>query len=220
MFEKNPYEKDETLDIPDFVEDRTTTNSESIDMSIFKMSDDELYDDVEETEESYQEKAPRGSRSNTSLVLCLIIIGLLLITTVASLIYAFKQYSAYVKANTSYLQVLANEETYKKQLAEKDATIEALNRQIEENAGRKEETAGTMTYEITDGPVVFRKKPTRDRDDDTLFNNKHEANNGEKFQVLEVVKGTDDPDYSYARVGDNIYFCIGNSEETYARKVN
>ncbi len=220
MFEKNPYEKDETLDIPDFVEDKTTTNSESIDMSIFKMSDDELYDDVEENEEDYREVKPRTGRSNTSLVLCLIIIALLLITSVASLIYAFKQHSAYVKVNTSYLQVLANEETYKKQLAEKDATIEALNQQIANNTGKKDDTAGTMTYEITDGPVVFRNKPTRDRDDETMFNGKHEASNGERFQVLEVVKGTDDPDYSYARVGDNIYFCIGNSEETYAKKVN
>ncbi|MBQ6478403.1 MAG: hypothetical protein IJI44_03435 [Erysipelotrichaceae bacterium] len=222
MFEKNPYEKDETLDIPDFVEDRTSTNSESIDMSIFKMSDDELYDDAEENEENYRDAKQKGPRKgSTSLVLCLIIIALLLITSVASLIYAFKQHSAYVKANTSYLQVLANEETYKKQLAEKDATIEALNQQIANNSsGKKDEAAGTMTYEITDGPVVFRTKPTRDRDDDTLFNNKHEANNGEKFQVFEVVTGTDDPDYTYARVGDNIYFCIGNSQETYAKKVN
>ena len=220
MFEKNSYEKDETLDIPDFVEDRTSTSSESIDMSIFKMSDDELYDDEEENDESYQETRPRTGRSNTSLVLCLIIIALLLITSVASLIYAFKQHSAYVKANTSYLQVLANEETYKKQLAEKDATIEALNQQIANNTGKKEDTAGTVTYEITDGPVVFRNKPTRDRDDDTMFNGQHQAYNGEKFTVLEVVTGMDDPDYTYARVGDNIYFCIGNSEEKYAQKVN
>lgn len=220
MFGKNPYEKDETLDIPDFVEDRTTTNSESVDMSIFKMSDEELYDDEENNDDSYREVKPRRAGSNTSLVLCLIIIGLLLITSVASLIYAFKQHSAYVKANTNYLQVLANEETYKKQLAEKDATIEALNQQIANNPGKKEETAGTVTYEITDGPVVFRSRPTRDRDDDTLFNGKHEAVNGDRFQVLEVVTGTDDPDYTYARVGDGIYFCIGNSVETYAQKVN
>ena len=103
MFEKNPYEKDETLDIPDFVEDKTTTNSESIDMSIFKMSDDELYDDAEENEEEYREVKPRTGRVNTSLVLCLIIIALLLITSVASLIYAFKQHSAYVKANYRFL---------------------------------------------------------------------------------------------------------------------
>ena len=83
MFEKNPYEKDETLDIPDFVEDRTSTNSESIDMSIFKMSDDELYDDEEENDESYQETRTRTGRSNSSLVLCLIFIALLLITSVA-----------------------------------------------------------------------------------------------------------------------------------------
>ena len=47
MSNKNPYEKQQELDIPDFVEDKTNSDS-SIDMSIFKMSDDELYDDVTE----------------------------------------------------------------------------------------------------------------------------------------------------------------------------
>ena len=50
MTRKNPYEnQDETIDIPDFVEDKTKTESSTVDMSIFKMSDDELYDDVDET---------------------------------------------------------------------------------------------------------------------------------------------------------------------------
>ena len=41
MTNKNPYERQgkEELDIPDFVEEKTA-GSDSIDMSIFKMSDD------------------------------------------------------------------------------------------------------------------------------------------------------------------------------------
>ena len=59
MTRKNPYEnQDDTLDIPDFVEDKTRTDSASVDMSIFKMSDDELYDDDEQNEENEQRGDP------------------------------------------------------------------------------------------------------------------------------------------------------------------
>ena len=48
---------DETLDIPDFIEDKTITDSStSVDMSIFKMSDDELYDDAETAEDEEDEE--------------------------------------------------------------------------------------------------------------------------------------------------------------------
>ena len=54
MTGRNPYEKQEELDIPDFVEDKTNSDS-SIDMSIFKMSDEELYDDVTDDNLQYED---------------------------------------------------------------------------------------------------------------------------------------------------------------------
>ena len=79
MTRKNPYEKGtQELDIPDFVEDKTSTSTDStsIDMSIFKMSDDELYDDVEAEDyaEDYDEKPKKKRKANSSMVLALIII--------------------------------------------------------------------------------------------------------------------------------------------------
>ena len=71
MTKKNPYEnQEETLDIPDFVEDKTSEGSGTVDMSIFKMSDDELYDDVpEETEEETENKPVRKKKKGNGLLI-------------------------------------------------------------------------------------------------------------------------------------------------------
>ena len=91
---------DKTLDIPDFVEDKTKTDS-SVDMSIFKMSDDELYDDdsEERSTEDYDEDdddelRPRRKKGNGPLIICLIIIFLLLALCAGALFYGLKQHQA------------------------------------------------------------------------------------------------------------------------------
>ena len=228
MTNKNPYLKDtDDLDIPDFVEEKTRSDSSSIDMSIFKMSDDELYDDTSDQtrvygEEDYddEENAPkRKKKGNGSLVLCLIIIFLLMALLAGAGFYALKQHQAYVKANTAYLQMQANEANYKKQIADQQATIENLNKQIEElkNSAKGE---GNIVYEIIDGPISFRTGPSRDSDE-TTYNGKDVASNGEKYKVIEVVADEDpDEDLKWAKVAENVYFCIGTSEEDWAKKTN
>ena len=224
----NPYERrndDDTLDIPDFVEDKTSTSTDSsVDMSIFKMSDDELYDDAtndEVEDDDFDDLKPKKKKKgNAPLIICFVIIFILLGLCAGAAIYAIKQRQAYVKVNTQYLQVLANEEAYKKQIAEKDATIEALNKQIEalQNAG-SQGGEGKLVYEITDGPITFRKEPTSDAEK-TTFNGKGQAETGEKFNVIEVVADKDVKDGpSWAKVADNIYFCIGENS-AWAKQVN
>ena len=226
MTNKNPYEKKgEELDIPDFVEEKTL-GSDSIDMSIFKMSDDELYDDPtgdtkvysDDDDDDFDEKPKRKKKGNGSLILCLIIIFLLLASLAGLGYYAFKQHQAYVKANTSYLQMQANEANYKKQIADQATTIETLNKQIEElrnNASGE----GNLLVEVTDGPISFRKAPSREADF-TTYNGNDYANNGDKFKAIEIVKGTDDAEYSWARVADEVYFCMGTDGDVWAKKVN
>ncbi len=218
MSNKNPYEKKEELDIPDFIEDKTNSDS-SIDMSIFKMSDDELYDDVtdetDEYDEDYEDYQPKRKRKgNGPVIVCLIIIFLLLAALAGSVFYALKQHEAYVKANTAYLQVQANEDNYKKQIAEQGATIEALNKQIEEmqkNDGSIGE--GNIVYEITDGGMRFRVEPTSDAEL-TTYNGYSQVETGEKYRVLEVVNDKDLGDqYTWAKLADNVYFCLGEDEE-------
>ena len=209
------------LDIPDFVEDRT--DSDSIDMSIFKMSDEELYDDVSgdtkvysDDYDDYDDEPKRGK--NTTLILCFIIIGLLLLALAGSIFYGLNQHQAYVKANTAYLQMQANEANYKKQIADQATTIETLSKELEE-AKNPKKGEGNIVYEITDGPISFRNEPSRDGEI-VSYNGSELAGNGEKYNVIEVVKGTDDPDYSWAKVADNVYFCLGTADDVWAKKVD
>ena len=232
MTNKNPYEnQNDTIDIPDFVEDKTATESSTVDMNIFKMSDEELYDDVEEkTEDNDNEyvevdengeqltrtKKNRGKRGGS--ILSLVLNFILLAALAAAIFYALSQHKAYVKANTDYQQVLANQETYKQQIASKDAEIEALNKQIEDL--KKAQTAGESgEYEVVDGHIQFRKGPSKETEP-TSYKGQEYAETGDKYTVLEVVKGKDDPSLKWAKVADDVYFCIGTSDDVWAKKVD
>lgn len=219
MTRKNPYEnQDETLDIPDFVEEKTKTESSTVDMSIFKMSDDELYDDVDETEVNEDgEYAPR-KKMNATLLLSLIINFILLAACVGAIIYALNQHKAYVKANTDYQQIQASQEVLKQQINERDLTIETLTKQIEDL--QKQKSEGTK-FKIVDGPVTFRKEPTSDAEK-TTYNGEEQAYNDEVYTVLEVVRDKDNVgNYYWAKIADNVYFCLGESQEgEWAKKVD
>lgn len=219
MTKKNPYEnQNDTLDIPDFFEEKTSeaTDSNTVDMSIFKMSDEELYDDVNEDEELETTTTRTSRKLNVTVLLGLIIMLLLLATCVGSLIYAYSQHKAYVKANTNYNQVLANQDAYKQQIAEKDALIENLNRQIEDLKNASNPTVGV--YEVVDGPITFRSSAERSDDNSTTYNGNETAEDGEKFNVIEISK--DDEGYYWAKIADEVYFCLGTSDEVWARKVD
>lgn len=220
MTRKNPYEnQDETIDIPDFVEDKTKTESSTVDMSIFKMSDDELYDDVDETVENEDgEYVPR--KKSTALVLSMIINFILLAACIGAIVYALNQHKAYVKANTENQQITASQEVLKQQINERDQTIEQLNKQIEDLQKAKESTASGK-YRIVDGPVTFRKQPTSDADKAT-YNGQGQANDDETYTVLEIVEDKDLGDELYwAKIDDNVYFCIGNQkDDIWAKKVD
>ena len=229
----NDYEaknSEDGLDIPDFIEDTKTGSSTSIDMSIFKMSDDELYDDneVEEDEDDnddFEDLKPKKRRkSNTPIIICLITIIILLATCIGAFIYAVNQHKAYVDINTKYVQVQANEENYKKQLAEKDATIAALNEQINsKDTNPSSDTPsgqGTLVYEVVDGGMHFRKAPTSDAEAIT-YNGKELASNGEKYNVIEIVNDRDLGDkLKWAKIADEVYFCVEDNGAVWAKKVS
>ena len=222
MTRKNPYENQEnTVDIPDFVEDKTSTESNSVDMSIFKMSDEELYDEVDSDEEEYDDdgEAPvkKSKKVNGSMIFSLVLNFLLLAACIGAIFYALSQHKAYEKANTEYQQLLASQESYKQQITAKDAEIESLNKQIE--TLKKAAETGSGEYVIIDGPITFRVSPSRQADS-TTYKGEETANDDEIFKVLEIVKGTDDPDYKWAKLADNVYFCIGTSDDKWAKPVD
>ena len=223
MTNKNPYERQgkEELDIPDFVEEKTL-GSDSVDMSIFKMSDEELYDDAPEEENEETERKPAKKKKGNGLLIFSLIVNLLLLAACAGAVfYALNQHNAYVKANTENQQIKAAQDTLKQQIAEKDALIENLNKQIEEK-GKSGSGEGDLVYVIVDGGMYFRKEPTSDAEKVT-YNNSSQALTGEEYHVIEVVNDKDiktEPIPQWAKIADGVYFCIGTEDDVWAEKAD
>lgn len=128
MLEKNPYENG--VDIPDFVE----TKEDDIDMSVFKMSEDELksntssldfaaedeydYDDDEEDDEPKRKLSAKGV-----VLVGGLLIAVLLITTIIGFVFGFSQ-----KGKVKELQ--AQVETVNAQLVEANNKVTALQNEI------------------------------------------------------------------------------------------
>ena len=226
---ENKIFETETVTIPDFVEDKTETPATETetssgysdpDLSIFKMSDEDLYDDDEDDQE---ESSGHRKGGNLSLILCVIAMLLLLATSVAAVYYAYKQHQAYVKANASYLQLQANENNYKKQIADKDAQIADLNKQIEElkkdSSSSTPSESGKLVYEIVSGPIQFRSAPDYGSPT-TTYNDKEKAVDGEKYQVMEIIDDEVDEGRQWAKIKEGVYFCIGFPDDVWAKKVD
>lgn len=225
MTRKNPYEnQEETLDIPDFLEEKNvfTTTDSSIDKSIFKMSDEELYDDTGDIGSQEDDDRPARSsrkRSNVPLIISIITICILLAACIGAAIFALNQHKAYVKVNTEYQQLLSNQNTYKDQLAQKDAIIADLNKQLEEYSKNKP-SSDSLVYVVTDGPLSFRKAPVHEEPDFISYQGAESLEDGERFTALEIVTGTDDPEYTYAKIADGVYICLGTPDEPWAKKAD
>ena len=231
MTKKNIYDdlydniEEDTVTIPDFVEDKTgtkktaMTDSTSVDMSLFKMSDDELYDDDDDDDDGNTVQRRRKG-SNLTLVLCLILIFLLLLTSAAAVFYALRQRKAYKDTYAEYMQLKADKETYNSELQKKQDTIDELQKQIEE---LKKTPANTdLSYIIVSGPISFRVAPSVDAEG-TTYEGRSNANDGEVYNVLEIV---DDPNENpelerkWAKIADNVYFCIGIKGSVWAKENN
>ena len=135
----NLFEKDDTntntVDIPDFVEEKDT-ESTSIDMSIFKMSDEELYDDVPKKKEvkktENDQSKPEKKKSNSTVILCLVLVGILIVTSVVSLIYAFKEHSSKAELEETITQLTAQNTDLQNKNNELAQTITELNNKIDQ----------------------------------------------------------------------------------------
>ena len=127
------------IDIPDFVEDKDSTDSTSVDMSIFKMSDEELYDDVPKAEKEPKQKGNK-KKSNSTLVLCLVLCAVLLLVAIVAGVYA-------IKANGTISEYEAKVTALTAKNTELENSIQGLNTQIatlNEQLKQKEE-AGTQS---------------------------------------------------------------------------
>ncbi len=211
MSNKNPYENTDTVDIPDFVEDKSSTRSSSVDMSIFKMNDEEEYADDEEYVEEYEESPKR--KLNSTVLICIILIVLLLATSIAAILFALKEKNALADLDVKYQQVVAKEEAYNSTIANLNSQVDELTKKLEEK--KAEENAAV--YEIVDGPVTFRVGPNKN-ESETTYDGESYAWNGEEFKVKEIVNDSKDAGYKWAKLSDKVYFCIGTDDDVWAEK--
>lgn len=205
-------EKDnETVDIPDFVEDKT--ESKSIDMSIFKMSDEELYDDQDENQDDFDdEETVRVKRKiNTSAIWAILCVVFLVVSVVLGVLM-FKAKSSVSDLEAQVKQLQASQASYQQQLQEKDNTISSLNAQIEQ---MKKIDEGTR-YRITAESVYFRTSASTEASK-TSYNGHEYAWKNEEFKVSEIV--TDSSGNKWAKLDDNTYFAIVYENESLASKV-
>ena len=149
-------EKNNTLDIPDFVEEKDDTDSQDVDMSIFNMSDEELYDDVPKK----QDKPKTKKKSNSTIVLCIVLICILLVTSIVATIIAFKEHSSYTKLEEELTQVKATITDYQTKINEKDNQISLLNTELENKKNSNTVSdpdnkypKGTVLYITEDGHI-------------------------------------------------------------------
>lgn len=160
---------DNNVDIPDFLED---TDSTSVDMSIFKMSDEELYDDVPKKKENKEPKSNGKKKSNSTIILCLVLIGILLVTSIVSLIYAVKEHGKVTTINDELSQVKAKNTDLENTVNALNTQIVELNAKIEEqkNSGTSSDPdnkypSGTKLYITQDGGSQgVREKASKDSD--------------------------------------------------------
>ena len=205
-------EDSETVTIPDFVEEKTG-NSKSVDMSIFKMSDEELYDESEEdNEDDETTETKKGGKGG--LIFCIVLICILLAACGAASFFAYREHKNYVEADANYKQVLAKENDYKAQIADKDNVIASLNQQLEE---MKEQKNNSTPYVVVDGGMFFRTKPEADADK-TTFNGEDKAFDGDVLNVLEVVEDKGDSSTKWAKLSDSVYVCIEFEGDVWAKK--
>lgn len=230
MLDNNPYEKknsaNDGLDIPDFVEDNDTHNGP--DMSIFNMSDEELYDSVDYTSNNQtindnedDDLYKRPKKHKSGLTLCIITILVLLATTVAATLFALKEHKAFQAVNTQNLQLVGERQASDKKIADLQAKIDALTKKEETKTDDTTTVTGGKTYEVVVEGIHFRNKPaTYAVADFTMYNGSEIADVGDEFIALEVVKGSNDESMSFIKIAENVYICIDDGNEVYAKAKN
>lgn len=107
MNENNPYEKDETVDIPDFPSIKDS--DEDIDRSIFNMSDDNTTDvEVNNDEEEYYEEEPTYLKVKKSgVVIAGVVMAILLVLAIFGVVWGVSKNNKLSTLQTEYDQYKA-----------------------------------------------------------------------------------------------------------------
>ncbi|MBQ1508067.1 MAG: hypothetical protein IIZ47_01465 [Erysipelotrichaceae bacterium] len=210
MKEKNPYESQNTMDIPDFVEAKKEEESQSVNMEVFKL-------DADEYEEKKPVKRERHVRNNIVLIGAILLAAFMLLS-IFSLIYAANQRNA-LKAKTVEYDALVKKTAEREK--DYEAQIQNLKDQIEnmsksssgETIPDKPVTGETTVWVITASNGVNVRV-----DHDIESERVRSADNGTQVTVVgELYR--DDEGRQWGHLDDGNWLVLINGEEEYADRV-
>ena len=146
MNERNPYESDDTVDIPDF--SSIKVNDDDSDRSVFKMNDDiPSCNEPEFDDDYYDDEEDEGRSINKTNVIMIAIMVVLLILAVFGMFWGISKNKAYTTLKTEYDAYVTKAQTTETELNNK--IIELQNQINSANTTTTVPTGESATYKMT-----------------------------------------------------------------------
>ena len=146
MNERNPYESDDTVDIPNF--SSIKVNDDDIDRSVFKMNDDiPSCNEPEFDDDYYDDEEDEGRSINKTNVIMIAIMVVLLILAVFGMFWGISKNKAYTTLKTEYDAYVTKAQTTETELNNK--IIELQNQINSANTTTTVPTGESATYKMT-----------------------------------------------------------------------
>ncbi len=236
MNERNPYESDDTVDIPDF--SSIKVNDDDIDRSVFKMNDDTSTTSFEESEdydEDYEEEDEEVSYrrvKKSGVVLMGAIMVILLILSVFGIVWGISKNKAYTTLKSEYDAYVSKASAMETELNNK---ITELQNQINNSSSNSSSTDGSatteaVTYVVSADVVKVRSKATVDSDwvaysslSSSVQSSIHQNADGQAYAVADdkvavYETASDSSGNTWARIDTNAWIAVVYGGDTWASK--
>ena len=238
MNERNPYESDDTVDIPDF--SSIKVNDDDIDRSVFKMNDDTTTTsyEVPEEDEDYDEEDEEVSYrkvKKSGIIMMAAIMVILLILSVFGVVWGISKNKAYSTLKSEYDAYVSKASAKETELNNKITELEEQIKNSGNNSGSTDgsgTTVETVTYKVSSAvdTINIRSQATSSSDrvkyDDlssAVQSSVHKNDEGYAyvetngtFTVYETA--TDSDGNTWARIDTNAWVCVVNGGTTWASK--
>ncbi|MDO4500764.1 MAG: hypothetical protein Q4B60_05750 [Erysipelotrichaceae bacterium] len=230
--EKNPYENENSVDIPDFPSIKA--EDDDIDRSIFKMDLDDEYEEDEDEyydEEDDEEEEPTYLNVRKSVVtVTAILLVVLLAVSVIGLAYGMSKKKAYTTLKTEYDQYVSKANGTETAL---NAQIAALQKQVAElEKGNVPVAEGGETYKVKVDMITVRAGASASNSYANYNNLPDNVKSvctkngdyvyiagGKSFTVLETkTEELKSGKRIWGRIADNAWVCLSDNGEAYCAK--
>lgn len=225
MNERNPYESDDTVDIPDF--SSIKVNDDDIDRSVFKMNDDiPSCNEPEFDDDYYDDEEDEGRSINKTNVIMIAIMVVLLILAVFGMFWGISKNKAYTTLKTEYDAYVTKAQNTETELNNK--IIELQNQINSANTTTTVPTGESATYKMT-ATVRIRtgagtsNAQTKFADLSDDVKKVASDDGGVAFMaagtVFTVGESKEDSDKNvWVKLADNAWVCVKFGDATWATK--